>query len=70
MNIRKNPVGPKEIRELNGSQDRKIADEAIFVTSGTFTEKAKIEASMAKIKLIDGLKLIELFAEFYVETKE
>ncbi|MBA7515528.1 hypothetical protein ES705_07570 [subsurface metagenome] len=64
----KNPVGPGEIREFNGSQGRKIADEAIFVTSGSYTEKAKVEASMAKIDLIDGLKLIELFAEFYVET--
>jgi HJR/Mrr/RecB family endonuclease len=65
----KNPVGPGEIREFNGSQGRIIADEAIFVTSGRFTEQAKIEASRADIKLVDGTKLIELFAEFYAETK-
>lgn len=63
----KHPVGPGEIREFNGSQFRKVADEAVFVTTGSFTEQAKAEASMAAINLIDGSKLIELFAEFYVE---
>jgi HJR/Mrr/RecB family endonuclease/TolA-binding protein len=63
----KNPIGPGEIREFNGSQFRKVADEAVFISSSTFTEQAKAEASMAGIKLIDGTKLIDLFAEFYVE---
>lgn len=64
----RHPVGPSEIREFNGSQGRKVADEAIFVTSGSFTEQAKIEASLAGIKLVDGSKLIDLFAEFYHEV--
>lgn len=64
----KNPVGPGEIREFNGSQGRKVADEAVFVTSSTFTEQAEIEAEQAGIKLIDGVKLIELFSEFYAAT--
>jgi restriction endonuclease Mrr len=64
----KNPVGPGEIREFNGSQGRKVADEAVFVTSSTFTEQAEVEAAQAEIKLVNGAKLIELFAEFYVEA--
>ena len=59
------PVGPGEIREFNGSRGRQIADEAIFVTSPTFTEQAVAEAYQAGITLIDGPQLIRLFAQFY-----
>jgi len=61
----KNPVGPDKIREFNGSQGRGIADEAVFVTSSTFTDQAKVEAAQARIKLVDGATLIDMFSKFY-----
>jgi restriction endonuclease Mrr len=63
-------VGPDVIRDLNGSQHRKEASEAIVVTSSTFSEEAVAEAREAGIRLIDGVELVRLYGEFYVASNQ
>lgn len=50
------------VRELYGVMTGEQASECIFVTSGTYTQEAKLFAQGKPIKLVDGAELFELIA--------
>lgn len=68
----KGTVGAREIRDFRGSCSSDI-EKYLFITTGTFTQDAKKEASMPgkpKIDLIDGDDLIAKLIEYKIGVKE
>ncbi len=68
----KGTVGAREIRDFRGSYTSDI-EKYLFITTGTFTQEAKKEASMPgkpKIDLIDGDDLIAKLIEYKIGVKE
>ena len=60
-----NPVGAKDIRNFRGALDAGV-DKGLFITTSTFTSRAKDEATMkgkTVIDLIDGERLCDLLKE-------
>ena len=60
-----NPVGSKDIRNFRGALDAGV-DKGLFITTSTFTSKAKDEATVkgkTVIDLIDGERLCDLLKE-------
>jgi restriction system protein len=53
-------VGVSLVRELYGVMVAEKAERAIFVTSGKFTEEAKVFASGKPLELVDGYALAKL----------
>ena len=51
-------VGVKPVRELLGVMTHEKVDEAIFMTSGSFSDEAKEVAKSNRITLIDGEMLL------------
>ena len=60
---KKNKVGVKEVRELNGVVAAKGAYSGILVTSGIFTTEALNFAGESPIELIDGDRLARLIPQ-------
>ena len=60
---KKQKVGVKEVRELNGIVAAKGAYSGILVTSGAFTTEALNFAEESPIELIDGEKLTKLIPQ-------
>ena len=60
---KKQKVGVKEVRELNGVVAAKGAYSGILVTSGTFTTEALNFSGESQIELIDGEKLTKLIPQ-------
>lgn len=54
-------VGVKPIRELFGVMAAERADQAIFITSGVYTEEALSFAQGKSIELVDGAQLALMF---------
>lgn len=50
-------IGLNKVRELRGAMGDAV-EEGVFVTSGTFTEEAKLFARKNRIRLIDGAELL------------
>ena len=68
----KGTVGAREIRDFRGSCSSDI-EKYLFITTGTFTQDAKKEASMPgkpKIDLIDGDDFIAKLLEYKIGVKE
>ncbi len=68
----KGSVSSREIRDFRGSCSSDI-EKYLFITTGTFTQDAKTEASMPgkpKIDLIDGDDLIAKLIEYKIGVKE
>ena len=65
-------VGAPEIRDFRGSLKANI-EKAIFITTGSFTKKAKDEAAdhgKTQIDLIDGEEFMSKLAEYGIGLKE
>jgi restriction system protein len=61
-------VGAPTVRELRGAVARDGATRGIFVTSGTFTREAEIEAQGQPLELVDGAALLELVKQMQGQT--
>lgn len=68
----KGKVGAEEIRNFRGSLEQNI-EKGVLITTGTFTQDAKEEASnpgRRLIDLMDGEELIDKLAEYNIGLKE
>lgn len=63
---RKNIVGSRDIRDFIGALDIKHASKGVFITTSTFSDRAKNSAkdSKSKIVLIDGEQLCKYMIEY------
>lgn len=65
-------VRVSEVRDFRGAMAGR-ADKGIFLTTGTFTEDARKEAvrdGVPPIELVEGERLVEMFAELKLGLKE
>jgi restriction system protein len=65
------PVGIRDIQQFNGALDRKNATKGVYLTTGRFTEEARVEAesSSRRIALVDGERLVALMIEFGIGVR-
>lgn len=64
---RKDPVGPKDVRDFVGALAPTSTQKGIFITTSSFTKEAHIAASNlggTRVILIDGDRLVELMNEY------
>ena len=64
-----NPVPPEVVRGLLGVC-RASGDTPIVVTSGRFTDGAKVEARQSNVRLIDGDEFVSLWVQYYDRMTE
>lgn len=62
-----NPVSVDVIHKIIGVAEK---DTPIIVTSGRFTEDARVTARQKNVRLIDGTEFIELWIEYYSQLSE
>lgn len=62
-------VGVKPVRELFGLMAAERITNGIFITSGEFTSEAKDFAQGKRLKLIDGVKLLNAIQQLSVEKQ-
>lgn len=62
-----NPVSVDVVHKIIGVAEK---DTPIIVTSGRFTEDARVAARQKNVRLIDGTEFIELWIEYYTRLSE
>ncbi|WP_414429568.1 restriction endonuclease [Bacillus safensis] len=68
--LENNLVSEQDIRDFIGALSQKLNNGAYFVTTSSYTNKAKLKSEERGIILIDGNQLVDLMINHQIGLKE